>query len=150
MAAVRFLLEHGADPNLYVPGLISDCALLDLPLLWDDTEDEVPQRLQIAKLFFDFGGDPNLMVYGETLYDDVVFTLFNDTPLNWEYTKRLLILLIAYGGGGEPSGYAKPDITEPIDKGRIHEYTLKIFQCEDGYHLEGHIFNPDGMDIGIV
>ena len=150
--AVRFLLENGADPNLDIPELISDCAITDLHFLWEEMHEEVSQRLEIAKLFFDFGGDPNLMYDGETLYDHVIWEVFNDdiSPHDWEYIKSFLVILIAYGGGGGKSRYGKPVLSEPIDKARISEYDLLLFPCADGYHLEGHLFNPDGIDIGAI
>ena len=37
-----------------------------------------------------------------------------------------------------------------IDKTWLDHYDIKLFPCEDGHHLEGNIFNPDGVDIGIV
>ena len=84
--AVRFLLEHGADPNLDIPELLNDCPLHDLHFLWQEMEDYVQQRLEIAKLFFEFGADPNLPYDGETLYDHVRWEVFNDsiTPHDWE------------------------------------------------------------------
>ena len=150
--AVRFLLENGADPNLCIPELINDCALNDLHFLWDEMQEEVSQRLEIAKLFFAFGADPNLWYEHETLYDHVLWEVFNEfiTPHDWEYIKSFFILLIAYGGGGGKSNYPKPSLTETVDKNCINEYDLLLFKCEDGYHLEGHLFNPNGLDIGVV
>lgn len=149
--AVRFLLENGADPNLDIPELFSCCALVDLHFLWDEMQEQRSQRLEIAKLFFDFGGDPNLWYDGETLYDHVLWEVFNDeyTPHKWEYICSFFKILIAYGGGGGRS-YPKPKLTEPIDKNRIDEYDFKLLLCDDGYHCEGHLFNPDGVDIGRV
>ena len=149
--AVRFLLENGADPNYCNLDLSSWCALDDLHFLWEEMQDEATQRLEIAKLFFEYGGNPNLPVDGETLYDHVLWEVFcHDTPHDQEYLRRFFTLLLAYGGGGGESYAPKPNFTEPIDKSRIDEYAFKIFLCEDGYHLEGHLFNPDGIDIGIV
>ena len=150
--AVRLLLENGADPNLYIPNITNDCALTDLHFLWDEMESDVPKRLEVAKLFFDFGGDPNLDYDGESLYDHVLWEIFNDehTPHDWKYLCSFFKILIAYGGGGGRSHCPKPKLTEPIDKNRIDEYDFHLFRCEDGYHLEGHIFNPDNVDIGIV
>ena len=115
-------------------------------------EDEADQRLKMAKMFFEFGGDPNLWYEGESLYDHVLWEVFNDSYSvhEWEYSKRFFILLLAYGGGERRSDYPKPSLREPIDKERIDMYDLKLITCEDGYHLEGHIFNPDGIDIGTV
>lgn len=150
--AVRFLLENGADPNIDVPDAINDCPLFDLHFLWDEMSDEIAQRLEIVKLFFEFGADPNLDCDGETLYDHVLWEVFNDdiTPHNWEYLERFFLILVAYGGGGKPSYTCAPKLTEEIDKTRLDEYDLLLFPCEDRYHLIGHIFNPDGEDIGTV
>ena len=150
--AVRFLLENGADPNLDIPEVINGCALSDLHFLWEEMGDEVPQRLEIARLFFEFGGNPNLQYEFETLYEHVLWEVFNDsiTPHNWEYLKKFFIIMIAYGGGDENCRYDKPKIIEPIDKSKISQYDFKLFTCPDGYHLEGHLFNPDGEDIGTV
>ncbi|MBP3371487.1 MAG: hypothetical protein J6L88_03075 [Clostridia bacterium] len=150
--AVRLLLENGADPNLDFPNLINGSALYDLHFLWEEMEDEVQQRLEIVRMFFEFGANPNLLSEGETLYDHILWEVFNDsiTPHDWEYLKKFFLILIAYGGGNEPSNYDLPNLTEPIDKNRISEYDFKLFLCEDGYHLEGHIIAPDGKDIGTV
>lgn len=150
--AVRFLLENGADPNYCNLDILNACALHDLHFLWEEMQEEAAQRLEIAKLFFEFGADPDLWYETETLYDHVLWEVFNDsmTPHDWDYLHRFFILLIAYGGGARKSNYIGAELSEPIDKSRIDEYDLRLFQCEDGYHLEGHIFNPDGVDIGTV
>ena len=150
--AVRFLLENGADPNINIPDVFHGCPLGDLHFLWFEMADEMEQRLEIAKLFFEFGADPNLLYDGETLYDHVLWEVFNDdiTPHDWKYIKQFFLILVAYGGGGKSSYSDPPKLTEEIDKTRLNQYDFKLFVCEDGYHLEGHIFNPDGVDIGIV
>lgn len=150
--AVRFLLAHGADPNLLLPELFDECALFDLHFTWDTAAEDLPKRLEIAKLFFEYGADPNLLCdCPETLYDYVLWEVFNDdTPHDWEYICSFFKILIAYGGGGGESHYGKPKLTQAIDKSRIDEYELKLYLCEDGYHLEGHLFDPDGVDIGTV
>jgi len=150
--AVRFLLENGADPNLDIPELLSSCALTDLHFLWSEMEDDRAKRLEVAKLFFEFGGDPNLWYECETLYDHVLWEVSNDdhTPHDWEYVCSFFKILIAYGGGGGRGSCPKPKLLEPIDKNRIDEYEFKLFLCKDRYHYEGHLFNPDGDDIGIV
>lgn len=150
--AVRFLLENGADPNYCNLDLIDGCALDDLHFLWEEMQEEAAQRLEIAKLFFEYGADPDLWYETETLYDHVLWEVFNDsmTPHDWDYLHRFFILLVAYGGGAGKSNYMGAQLSEPIDKSRIDEYDLRLFRYEDGYHLEGHIFNPDGVDIGIV
>ena len=150
--AVRFLLENGADPNYCNMRLLSFCALDDLHFLWEEMDAQASERLEIAKLFFEFGGDPNLAVDYETIYDHVLWEVFNDdhTPHDWKYLCNFFIILIAYGGGGGKSSCPKPKLWEPIDKDRLNEYELKFFPCIGGCYLEGHLFNPDGMDIGTV
>lgn len=150
--AVRFLLKNGADPNLYIPKLISDCPLYDLHFLWEEMQEEEQQRLEIVRLFFEFGANPDILYEEETLYDHVLWEVFNDsiTPHDWNYIKKFFIFLVAYGGGKEPSRYGLPNLTEPIDKNRIYEYDFRLVPCEDGYHLDGHIIAPDGRDIGTV
>lgn len=117
-------------------------------------EEDAAQRLEIAKLFFEYGGDPDLWYETETLYDHVLWEVFmiELTPHRFykEYFFRFFVLLIAYGGGQGKSNNMKPQLTEPIDKSRIDEYEFKLIKCEDGYHLEGHLFNPDGVDIGTI
>ena len=150
--AVRFLFEHGADPNLNLSELTCDCAFHYLQLPLEKFEEDLSGRLKIAKLFLEYGADPNLLYEGETLYDDVQWAVFNDSflPHDREYINQFFKLLVAYGGGGGNSRYDNPVLSEPIDKNRIDEYTFKLFLCEDRYHLEGHLFNPEGIDIGIV
>ena len=66
--AVRFLLEQGADPNFCDMDYLGCCPLYDLHFLWEEMGDEISQRLDIARLFFVFGGNPNLRYDVETLY----------------------------------------------------------------------------------
>lgn len=152
--AVRFLLENGADPNYNNLDLINGCALVDLHFLWEEMQEEATQRLEIAKLFFEYGGNPDLWYETETLYDHVLWEVFmiEHTPHRFyrEYFFRFFTLLIAYGGGQGKSNNMKPQLTELIDKNRIDKYEFKLFKCEDGYHLEGHLFNPDGVHIGTI
>ena len=145
--AVRFLLKNGADPNANHDSL----TLWDLQYAADDPAQN-SSRYEIAKLFFEHGADPDIECEdGETLFDYVFYKVFNDAhDSEWNYLCQFFMLLIAYGGGGGTSHYPKPQLTEPIAKTRINEYELKLFLCEDGYHLEGHIFNPDGIDIGCL
>ena len=91
--AVRFLLENGADPNLDIPDLINGCPLHDLHFLWEEMQEEEQQRLEIVRLFFEFGANPDILYEIETLYDHVLWEVFNDsiTPHDWEYIKKFFI-----------------------------------------------------------
>lgn len=144
--AVKFLLEKGADPNYCNLQLgYCCCALDDLHFLWEEMSDQVEERLEIARLFFEYGGDPNLYIELESLYDHVRWEVFNeDVPHDRAYLHRFFLLLLAYGGG------KNRQFSQAIDRSRIDEYRLKLFLCEDGYHLEGHLFDPGGNDIGTV
>ena len=148
-AAVKFLLEHGADPN----HIIGEGSLADAPL-WDlqyppDNPKDTKKRLDIAKLCFEYGADPCLEYDGETLYDYVIYKVFNEIgDPDWDYTVSFFIILLAYGGTSK--NYRVPEFTESIDKNRIDEYSLKFFLCEDGYHIEGYLQNPDGSEIGQI
>ena len=144
-SAAKFLLDHGADPNLISDQY--DCPFWNLQYI--DEDQNIKTRIDIAKLFLDHGADPNLKCDGETLYDYVLFKIFNEmSDPNWEYLLEFYKLLIAYGGGG--FSCPKPVLSEPIDKTRVNEYDICFFPCADGYHLEGYIFDPDGKDIGKV
>ena len=148
--AVRFLLENGADPNYCNRDLLNSCALYDLHFLWEEMADEAAQRLEIAKLFFTFGADPNLWVDGEILYDHVAWEVsYGDIPHDRDYLCDLLKLLVAYGGGGGNSNYPKPEFTETIDIDRIDDYKIKLFTY-DRYHFDAHMIDPDGKDIGEI
>lgn len=149
LEAVQLLLASGADPNYENPNLINDCALWDLQYLCKD-EDCVLPRYEIAKLFFEYGANPNLISEGECLYDWVVDAVFNEMgEWGWQWRRDFLKLLVIYGGGG-CGCYAKPRVSVPIDKARIDEYSLQFFQGPDGYHIDGWLVDPDGNRIAQV
>ena len=146
---VRFLFENGADPNFNDDSLSDDCPLYDLHFLFFEMENEAQERLEIVSLFFEYGADPNLIVDGETIYDHVIWEVFDPDAVHGEeyllsYFKRLL----AYGGGGKPSSSRKPKFTEPIDTTRIDEYQIQFVKQPGSNHEVGHLLNPDGIDIG--
>ena len=146
-SAVKFLFEHGSDPNML---RIEDgvCPLDDLMYPAEEKADN-QERLEIAKLFLEYGADPNIMTDGETLYDYVIYEAFEHIgEYDRDYLLKFYLLLVAFGGGGKE--YPKPELAEKIDLDHIFEYDFKFFRCEDGYHLEGHVFTPDGRDIGRV
>ena len=142
--AVRFLLEHGADPNYVSPDY--DCAFGELQYGWEE-KDEDRTRYEIAKLFFSHGADHNLLLEGETIFDYVSYKIYNEIgEPDWPFLVSFYKLLVLYGGGGH--GYGTPEISEPIDFDRVDEYQIRLRQHEDGYHIEGFLLNPDGIIIG--
>lgn len=145
--AVKLLLENGANPNEIIgEGSLAYSPLWDLQYPPDDPKD-THTRLEIAKLFFEHGADPSLKIDGERLYDYVMFKVFNEMgDSDWEYTLSFYKLLVAYDAEGDI--YGKPSFSEPIDKRRIDEYDIKFYRCEDGYHIEAYLENPNGEEIG--
>lgn len=149
LEAVRLLLDNGADPNYENLDLINDCALWDLQYLWDG-EDGTSIRYEIAKLFFEYGADPNIISEDESLYDWVVNAVFNEMgEYGWAFRRDFLKLLVIYGGGGKGC-YPKPDISAPIDKSRIDEYSIQFTRNPDGYHIDGWLVDPDGVKLAEV
>ena len=143
LEAVRFLLERGADPNYISKDF--DCPFMDLQFGWDD-EEEDKTRYQIARLFLSYGADPNLMVEGETVFDSVTYSVYNDPDWNdWRYLISFYKLLVLFGGGGRV--YEKPFFSEPLDLSRADEYQIRFRFHEDGYHIFGFLLNPDGKII---
>ena len=148
LPAVKYFLEHGADPNLYIPELISDCALWDLQYL--DIGQNWETRYEISKLFFQYGANPNIKCDGETLYDYVLFKVYNDTPRDdddWENLRHFYKLLVLYGGGEDTGEYPKPRL-EDIDPKNADEYDVILMQHEDGYHIIGKMVDDDGNVVG--
>lgn len=142
LEGVRLLLEHGADPNGYHPELISDCPLWDLQYGDEDADWEI--RFKIAKLFFEYGADPDFAIDGEKLFYYLEYEVFNEAgKFAWEYQCRLYILMIAYGGG-------EKTLSAPMDLERLEEYDIIFTPHEDGYHIVGHLIDPEGNDIGIL
>ncbi|MBR6209510.1 MAG: ankyrin repeat domain-containing protein [Oscillospiraceae bacterium] len=155
LGAVQFLLEHGANPNYISEDF--DCPLSDLEFGYDeDIPEEDHTRYEIAKKFFEYGADPNLLLEGETIFDSVTYSIYNHGGgPSWPYRVEFYKLLVIYGGGGHiyengAQGYGKPEFSEPIDFSRIDEYQVCFRKHEDGYHIEGHLLNPAGKDIGIL
>ena len=151
LPAVSFLLENGADPNLNNPELIRDCALWQLQYLDDGQDWET--RYEIAKLFFAHGANPNMIVDGETLYDYIRFKVYNDPPYDkndWENLRQLYKLIVIYGGGGKALGRERPELKEEIDLNKIDEYTVRLYLCEDGYHIMGVLLDGDENEVGLL
>ena len=150
--AVRFLLENGANPNLDIPDIFSGCALHDLHFLWQEMVGEEEKRLEIAKLFYEFGGDPNLPYEMETLFGHVLYEVFDDSNEvhNWEYLKKFFVISLAYGGYKNTNLKEPIHLLEPIDIACVDEYDFKLVKCKDRCNIEGHLLNPDGMVIAVI
>lgn len=148
--AVKLLLEKGADPNFYDPDLNCESALDDLCFLWPEMAEDEAERYEIAKLFFEYGADPDLVVGESTVYDKGLWKIFNGSfeEHEVEYLISFLKILIAYGGGEGKSQYPKPQFIQEIDKERLDEYDLDFLLHEDGFHMEGRIVDPEGNHIG--
>lgn len=149
LESIQFLLENGVDPNACNPDSADFCPLWDLQYPPDD-ESDCETRYEIAKLFFKYGADPNIEWDGETLFDFVTYEIYNHVGQTWEfgYLCRFYKLLVLYGGGGH--GYGKPEFSEPIIHERADEYSIAFEICEDGYHIRGHLLNPEGKEIGVL
>ena len=146
LPAVAFFLENGADPNYINEELLDESALWDIQFI--DPDQDWKTRYQIAKLFFSHGADPNIMIENETLYDHVLYKVYNDSPNDdndWENLRHFYLLLVVYGGGGV--GYGKP-VLKDIDFDKIDEYDVKFYLCEDGFHVSGVLVDGDGNEIG--
>ena len=148
LRAVAFLLEHGADPNLYIPDLTDYCALWELQYIDDDQDFKT--RYEMSKLFFRHGADPNIECYGETLYDFVVYKVYNDsseTENERENLLNLYKLLVVYGGGTDRGGYPKPKLLN-VDPGKVDEYHIELTMQEDGHYISGKLIDGAGSVLG--
>lgn len=144
LQAVKYLLEHGADPNFYNPDLFNDCPLWELQYI--DEGQSVKERYEIEKMFFRYGANPNLICEGEGLYDYVLFKVYNDRPVSkgdLENLLRFYMLLVLYGGGGLEHGYTKPKIYN-VDVNKADDYHIELHRCDDGYHFKGYLVGKDG------
>lgn|GEM_PF-3291304 len=151
LPAVAFLLDNGSDPNLFDPDLNGDCALWELQYI--DQDQDWKTRYEIGKLFFRHGADPNLICDGETLYDYVLFKVYNDDLYDendWENLRHLYKLLVLYGGGGKKLGRGRPEFTGDIDLNRIDEYDVRLHLCEDGYHIAGTLVDEEGNEVALL
>ena len=148
LQAVSYFLDHGADPNLYNEDLICRCALWELQYLWDDGDWKT--RYEIAKLFFQHGADPNIECGGESLYDFVMYKIFNDLPddeNDFMNLRRLYVLLIVYGGGRDEGVYPKPRLNN-VDRSRVDDYDVILIPQPDNYHLVGKLIDKDDTVVG--
>lgn len=147
LPAVRYLFEHGADPNYCND---EECVWPLSELQTNYSNNDVSDQYEIEKLFFKYGADPNLLIEGlETVYDSVVFQVYNDSPSNAadrENLRQFYKLLVLYGGGNSPSGYGKPSL-EGVDISKMDDYRVQLYQCEDGYHIMGFLVDKEGNKI---
>lgn len=144
LQAVKYLFEHGADPNFYNPSITCDCPLWELQYI--DEGKNVKERYEIEKLFFKYGAIPNLICENEGLYDYVLFKVYNDDPVcedDWINLLQFYLLLVLYGGGDLEHGYAKPKI-DNVDVDRVDDYHIELYRCDDGYHIGGRLIDKDG------
>ncbi len=151
LPAVSFLLDNGADPNLNDPDLIGDCALWELQYI--DTDQDWKTRYEISKLFFQHGGNPSLIRDGETLYDYVLFKVYNDDPNDendWENLLHLYKLLVLYGGGSNEPERKKPEFKEEINLSKVDEYDVELHVCEDGYHIAGTLVDGEENEVALL
>lgn len=153
--AVRLLLERGADPNHRNLNVLYDCPLWGLQY-WPDDEADDGKRFEIAKLFFEYGANPNLINDGDHLFEYVAYRVYEDDWIGidgaeferrWKYLCNFYKLLIAYGGGDR---YYKPELSEEIQLDRLEDYEVIVRTCEDGYHVQGILLDPEGNEIGLL
>ncbi len=148
LQAVAFLLEHSADPNLNIPELIGDCALWQLQFL--DIGQDWQTRYEISKLFFQYGANPNIKCDGESLYDDVVYEVYNELPSDDGWRENLLHfykLLVVFGGGTEEGAYGKPCLKN-VDSSKVDEYGIRFSRHADGYHISGFLVDGNEKIVG--
>ncbi len=148
LKAVSFFLENGANPNMINQDYLSSCALWDLQYI--DNNHDWKTRYEIAKLFFQYGANPNLIRERESLYDYVVYKVYNDIPENdndWENLIHFYKLLIIYGGGNDKSHYGKP-ILYNIDQNKVDEYDVVLSRHGDNYHIVGKLIDRNGNVVG--
>ena len=135
LPAVSFLLKHGADPNLNNPELICDCALWELQYL--NYDQDWKTRYETSKLFFKYGANPNITLDMVSLYDYIVFKVYNDLPSDIDDRENLLHLyklLIVFGGGADDEEHGKPHLTN-VDPNKVDEYSIEFMMHKDGYHI---------------
>lgn len=148
LEAVRFLFDNGVNPNS--TDADGTTVFWDLQYLWDEAP-VAPVRYAIAKLFLEYGADPNLRddVDIESLYDYVLFKLVEDSYSDdWEYLRSFFKLLVIYGGGGQ--GYPKPEFYTSIDKSRADDYQVVLQKADDGYHIELYLLDKEGNIIARI
>lgn len=141
--AVKLLLELGADPNF---GVNDEYPLWNLQYLDGDLED----RCEIQKLFFKYGANPNFIWEDESLYDYVVYKVYNDyfyTGDDFLNLVHFYKLLVINGGGG--IGYRKPDVTK-VDPSRPDDYDVEFEYVDGGRYIKGTLIDEDGEVVALL
>jgi len=150
LPAVAFLLDNGADPNLYIPDIDERSALWELQYI--EPEQDWKIRYEIAKLFFSHGADPDLTSDNEALYDYVCFKVFNEDPNDkndWENLRHLFLLLVIYGSNRKATGYERA-VLKDIDLSRIDEYDIVISPYLNTHKLIGKLIDGNRNEIAII
>lgn len=113
--------------------------------LWDiQYYDE--DALDCIGMWLDKGADPNDMQENETLYENVLWKLREGEPDDYDYQRKLVQLLLAYGGRSPTYGYIWHfadyhfDIRELKELGKFQTYFRKV---DNKYCKEGYIINTD-------
>lgn len=96
---IKFLLPYGVDSNAVFGETYSQYNLMD-SLLFVDNEYVAPDTLT---LLLENGGNPNLIVDGESIYDQVAFEVWFgsiEQAHRWRYDPwvHIWFVLLAYGG----------------------------------------------------
>lgn len=144
---IELLLECGADPNQFFDN--DESTLWNLQYNDGETDEENEQRLLIAQRLLEYGADPLVDPdnTGETLFDYVVFAVFNDDMDElWDYRSRFLILLVAFGA---KSKYCIPRIVGAFDKKNMKQYDFFMVPEENGKY-SGVITDGQGNVVAYV
>jgi len=139
---VRLLLEMGADPNCPHPEILDESLLHDMAYPFAEEED-LPICYEIAKLLLQYGANPNIKTENQELFENMEFDIWEQhayDDIRWQHTVRINKLLVAYGGS--------PTFKVPLDIDRIDDYKILFRPSGDGYHIEGRMIDPDGVDLG--
>lgn len=127
---IKLLLEHGLNPNaVYCFDGLNEYNIMD-KILFVDNEYVAADTLA---LLLENGGNPNLRVGGNTIYDDVEFSIWfgsNNQEIRWRYDAKVHIwmVLLAYGGK-----FSQKDEEEPVKvfKAYNSEWSCKMFDLKD-------------------
>ena len=149
----EIFFAHGLNPNAVFEEGVGLCYNVMGGLFFFDN---FSVALQILKRCLEFGGNPNLMIVGETLFERVDFDVFfgaieQGNRKKYAMWVRFWLLLIAFGGrlenGNEPIKM-KSGLSIEIFK----DYDLFSFELDfskDGCKI--HIFSKDsGEEVAVA